>query len=1180
MAGHEASQTPSRQPQTPPAPLTPAWLRAHFDPLPFPARRSALARYARSLTPDAYATLRHALAAGDPDERHTALFLAVVRRDLDRVAEALTDPLLGRRARAAALRLPVPEQALERLTLSDIRATRYDAYRLLRLSRRRALAARLLPAVHERHGAREAAALLPACPEETVAAWLPRVETGPGTLHSLARTAPCATAAYLAEQHERYAPQEAHRFVRRHLAAASVAARRDPRAALLLLDRAPRLLTPQGMLRALHRPAEALAVLRTAPADPEGARRRHFIPGGPVPPALRRALAELPVRDLVVLAEHCTSTVSGQRATGRLETAPDGLLRLLPPAERRRVLDGRPAARRWLSTTALSALAALEPSDRTELVTPWLERYRRSLWNRPRVAAALPLADGEPLLRELAGNHRLHHRATAWPALLACAELDGDPQEFARVIATCERAWHDQDDVRRPALEQLAGAPPRLLDAVPERALRDAVLTAVQSRDSTAATLRAVERLLYRVVERAAAAGRTERAAHAAGLFGDLVAAPRHTTPVLSALRVDETAARALWTALSPTERQPAAVTALAELLGPHLAALPGLDAETRRVAVDCDDPRLAARAAAAWVRPPHLREERCAELIAVDATFATVPVVLRTLAARRTDLLDPLLAAARGGFTGRLRPRSVPWTPKLCPEVTGRWLASQRNAWAEHHARVAAYDAAPLHARADAARLLRDPQRLTMLVEQAPQPVAAAALTALGEVAGTGVGVVAGAGVGEGAETGVGEWAATGGGEGAATGGGDGPEEAAGPAVDAPESSRHAQHLLRHAATGGVRGRAAMAALGRLLERMPDGDAVRLLAPVASAVDAPVGSRKEAARALRALPGEGAFRALLAAWDAPRQHPDVRAVLAWALLPEVGRPDVAGRLVRAAHEPAVRDAVVHARVRAVPDAEREAYTAFLTRLVVQGDEETVAAACRALPSWLTSDCAEAVRVLVDAAVDPERPRSVWCVAARQLVRLPSGPATESVLRGAFDALAERARAHDPGVRVDALRRLHGCTDVVRPSESTWQTLPVLDMLADTLEAVGLHADAARLSWEAAVDSVRQGKHEWHPWDRLVRLCEAGTGRCPQNPHMSADFSRPRVRAAALTLARTLRARGTGVSGSLALFLVRAAGHATDWAPKWRAELDALRAHADPDTAMAALLVGPEPPGA
>ncbi|MFF1697609.1 hypothetical protein ACFVXC_29000 [Streptomyces sp. NPDC058257] len=124
MAAYEASQTPPSQPQPTPAPRTSAWLRAHFDLLPFPARMGALARYARALPADAYGTLRDALAAGTPDERHTGLLLAVTRRDLATAAEALTDPLLRRRALSAAIRLPIPDAAPEQLSLSDIGAER------------------------------------------------------------------------------------------------------------------------------------------------------------------------------------------------------------------------------------------------------------------------------------------------------------------------------------------------------------------------------------------------------------------------------------------------------------------------------------------------------------------------------------------------------------------------------------------------------------------------------------------------------------------------------------------------------------------------------------------------------------------------------------------------------------------------------------------------------------------------------------------------------------------------------------------------------------------------------------------------------------------------------------------------------------------------------------------------
>jgi len=1133
MAGYKASQTPqspsqSRQPQTPPAPLTPAWLRAHFAPLPFPARMSALARYARTLTPHAYESIHRTLDAGDPDERHTALFLAVARRDLGRVTEALADPLLSRRARSAALRLPIPERALERLALSDIRATRHDTYRLLRLSRRRTLAAELLPQVYERHGAQEAARLLSACPAETAEAWLPRLDVPHGALNSLARTAPRAVAEHLAVRREERAHQDAYRFTRRYRAVASVAAHRDAQAALALLERAPDLLTPPAVLAALRRPAEALAILRAAPPQRTGWPLEHLIPVGPLPPSIRRALEELPVDALVALAEYCPSSGSRERGPGRREVAPDGLLRLLPPAERRRIVESRTVGRGRTRGAALTMLAALAPADRVDLLAPWLERHGRPSWSTARLAAALPLAQGEPLLRALAAQHGAHHRAHAWPALLACAELEGNPDQFARIAGDCERAWHDQDVVRRATLQQLAGTAPRLLAALPERVLRDAVLATVQSRDSTTATRYAAERLLRRTAERAARTGRHERAASIVELLTQVVDTARHMGPVVS-LNVDEEAARAIWSAMASRASAHAELsTALAELLGQHLAALPELDAQARHTAMEGDDPVLAARAAAAWVRPSRSREQRCAELIGVDATFATVPVILWTIAARRTDLLDPVLTAARERFTGRVRPHSTAWTPKLGPRVVGRWLPRQREMWDEHHARVAADEAVPLRTRADAAVLLRQPGLLTTLADTAPQPVAAAALAALGE----------------------------------------------GPGAELSAALRDI--LLRHAAGGGVRGRAAMASIRRLLERLPDREAVSLLAPVAASNRAPVGTRKEAVRALGALPGDVAFEALVTAWEVPEQHPDVRAVLARCLLAGIHRPGVARRLVDAAGERAVRDAVVVTRVGVVPDSGREAYAAFLARLVEDGDEDTAVDACRALPVWLTPSAGDAMRALADAFADQERPRRVWDAVACQLALLPPGATAEAVLRDAFYTLRERGRSRDAQVRVDALRRLHACSGLLESGRGGPEYLRVADALADTLEDVGLHSDAARLTWSAAMARIRRGEYEARCWERLLRLCEERPQRLRALEYVSADLGRPHVRTALLDAARALRRHGTPASGLLALTLVRMGGRGTAWDDPWRAELEALRAHADHDTTMGALLVDPD----
>ncbi|MGW3287555.1 hypothetical protein ACWDR3_23270 [Streptomyces sp. NPDC001002] len=1089
---------------------------------------SALARYARTLTPHAYETLHHALDTGDGDERHTALFLAVVRRDLERVTEALADPLLGRRARAAAVRLPIPEQALERLASSDIRAIRLDTYRLLRRSRRHALAAALLPGVFERHGLREAAELLPACPPETVAAWLPRVEPSAGTINSLARTAPQALAAYLAAQSEHQAAEESYAFHRGHRGAATVAARRDPDAALLLLERAPDLLTSRGVLSALYRPAQAVAVLRAAPPCEDGRRREYAVPAGPLPSSLRRILVGLSAADLLVLAEHCPAIDSRYRGPGRQEVAPDTLLQLLAPVERRRVVESRIARHRY-SASLGPALAALDPADRVALIKPRLKNSRRP-WYSARWAVTLPLAQGEPLLRELAENHRVHHRAQAWPALLACVELQGDPAEFARVALDCERAWHDRDEVRRPALQQLAGTAPHLLAALPKQVLHDAVRTTVQSRDSTADTLDAARTLLHRVVERAAAVGDIERAVIAVALLGEVASAPRHTGP-LTPVRVDEVAARAIWAATEQSAPQrPEVGTALAELLRTHLTELPDLDAQARGIAVECDDPVLAARAATAWVWPPRLREQRCAELISLDATFATVPLVLRTVTTRRTVLLDPVLAAASGEFRGHLRPRATPWTPRLHPGVVGRWLPRQRDAWSEHHARVAADEAAPLHVRTDAAQLLRDPALLTALAAEAPQPVAAAALTALGELA-------------------------------------------VRMAEEAPDAVALRDLLLRHAATGGVRGRAAMAAIRRLLARLPDDETVRLLAPVARAADAPVGTRKEVARVLGSLSGDDAFEALVAAWDQPGGHPDVRAELARALLPAIDRPGVTDRLLGSVHERAVREAVVHARVRAVPTPKRLAYTALLVRILEEGDDESAVATCGILPSWLGADTPDGIHVLTNAVADPERAGRVWHAAARQLVRLPPGPVSEAAVRRAFDLLGERARARDPLVRTDALRRLHAVAGDVRPGGGDRLVLPALDTLIDILEEVGLATDAARLTWDAALRDMSHGRHRADRWARLARLCEAAPTRLSVPTYLPMDFGRSRVREAALAAARALGSHGTAHSGQLALVFVRGGGQAASWEEPWRAELEALRAHQDPDTAMGALLV-------
>ncbi|MDW6065234.1 hypothetical protein SAZ11_54730 [Streptomyces sp. FXJ1.4098] len=401
-----------------PQPLTASWLRAHFDPLPFPARMSALARYARTLSPGACSALRTALdTSPEPDDRHLALFLAVVRRDLDAVAAALADPLLRRRALSAAIRLPVPEEALAQLALSESRSVRHETYRVLRAGRRTALADRLLPRAHAAYGPADAARLLPACSPGVAAEWLPRLDPPIGVLHTLARTAPAAVAARLAAEYDACDDYGRRRLARRHRLLAAVVAERDTDAGLLLFERAPTLIDGRGAVALLHKPREVLAILRRAASradgDGDGAGGVGWtptlrLPTGPLPRPVLRALRALTPEELAELAEAAQSGAGGIRLYGpdRLDITPDHLLTLLPAATRRRIVEARIPARGLGRRARFNALAALDPADRADLLRPVLARPHRSPTLRNQLAAVAPLVDAEPILLEAAAGHR------------------------------------------------------------------------------------------------------------------------------------------------------------------------------------------------------------------------------------------------------------------------------------------------------------------------------------------------------------------------------------------------------------------------------------------------------------------------------------------------------------------------------------------------------------------------------------------------------------------------------------------------------------------------------------------------------------------------------------------------------------------------------------------------------
>ncbi|MGO4755557.1 hypothetical protein AB4212_44360, partial [Streptomyces sp. 2MCAF27] len=335
----------------------------------------------------------------------------------------------------------------------------------------------------------------------------------------------------------------------------------------------------------------------------------------------------------------------------------------------------------------------------------------------------------------------------------------------------------------------------------------------------------------------------------------------------------------------------------------------------------------------------------------------------------------------------------------------------------------------------------------------------------------------------------------------------------------------------------------------------MSDRRAVALLAPAVRSVSAPVGSRKEAVRALAELPGDAAFAALLAAWDEPGQHRDVRVVLVRPLLARVGAPGVADRLKEYLYEPAVLEAVIVSDPEAAGIRARSAYASFLADVVRTGDDEAARAACAALPhcmvAGVTGTFEEGTGALAAAAVATDRPSNVWRAAVDALGRVP-GEEGAFALRGVLETLVARTRtdtdtgidddrARGRGERADALQRLAGCGSAVinRLAQETAGELSPGDAVVDALLAAGLRREATGALVRVACAALRAGDPGLGRWERYLSLVRERPDRLCFDDYVAFDHDDEHVRAAVLTVVGVLRERGDAAGGLTALALVK-----------------------------------------
>ncbi|MDX3227726.1 hypothetical protein [Streptomyces sp. ME19-01-6] len=163
------------------------------------------------------------------------------------------------------------------------------------------------------------------------------------------------------------------------------------------------------------------------------------------------------------------------------------------------------------------------------------------------------------------------------------------------------------------------------------------------------------------------------------------------------------------------------------------------------------------------------------------------------------------------------------------------------------------------------------------------------------------------------------------------------------------------------------------------------------------------------------------------------------------------------------------------------------------------------------------------------------------------------------------------------GDRAGALRRLAGCGSAVtnRLAQEPADELAQGDAVVDALLTAGLRREATGAVLSVACAALRAGDPGLGRWERYLSLVQERPDRLRFADYLAFDHDDEHVRAAVRTVVGVLRERGDALGGLTALALVKARGGRSGWPGPWRAEIDELCGHPDPDTAEAAILVDP-----
>ncbi|MFF0345354.1 hypothetical protein [Kribbella sp. NPDC004875] len=884
------------------------------------------------------------LGRGTTFERVLGLQIAEVTRDPAYVTRMLRDPDAAVRSRALAAvgrGVPVTDDDL-RILYDDAPATlRSRLVSLVRRQRREHLAVRLIDEHRARWGDVAATGLLDATDHATVARLLPELAycVSPSGWRGLAKHHPEVVLAFARESLP--ADDEWWQGVG-HGVTAMLG--HDPDAVLTLIKQA---------VPAHDLPVAVLDILGPlTDRDPGGvlelllAPDRRGVVQKALTPALRRRLHRYSDDELIAL--------------GRI-VWPDlaGLLHAVAPARRARIFAGVTTGvdlgQARLGHALLDVLPHAVRFEQTRRMLA-LPAVREDAALRRGIAGHLPYDEAFAVLEPDAGDPDASVRTAVHQAIVRSAGSERRPEQVAQAVRwAAERVRNEQDPVRLNVVNAVARLSPTLLTSdlvAPLETLLDDALTA---RDTSWSTRRALGRLAGRAVVEGALSNRPgvlewglqahARLAENVGsltLDGLVDNLPRgREAEVYDVLRpAIEAAAK---------RNEFGLALAVAEAFGRRAWGLEPLH-EVLEQAVWSNQEHTVQSACRYWLDAPATRRERVEQIITRDVRMARWHPVWWLVTELRTDLLDPVFAAA--DQIRRFDRNSPSWeVPSYALRL---WLPRQQARYAELLVGVA-----------------RD--------EEMPDWYRAFAVKTLGRVPGAG-------------RPALDEFLAS-----------DDVllQEAALAALAWTERPDLAMPLLL-AHAGDDRARVAVYAAARAARFVRPSLLPGLLQPVLAREGVKVTSRKQAVRMLGELRAPGAGAVLTETWAGA--HRDVRAAIARTVSQYLLYDGAAWAVLeQAVHDsPATALALTGRRAYDVPLGYRSRYADLLIAVTTRSEPEVVGPALLALPGWARHNPA-AAQVCADFISDLSLRSRIWRDAITALVtiaasRPPTTPAGWSEL--------------------------------------------------------------------------------------------------------------------------------------------------------------------------------------